>query len=304
MYLTIYQNYDVYRIEDVVLTGDRKGLVLSKSTSNFDGSITTNVTFKSMVDLIETNEVRNNKIYNLFTISENKSLSKLNNPAKIVLDEKVKLTDNLEILNILTDKIAKLGGKLNLFEKGDYERIIAETGVDVNKVKAFTFNGEVYLNKELATIDEPLHEMLHLILNTLKSTDFDMFSRIVSSISILDTQKLSKEYDNLSDLDKAEEVFVRIFSNKVSSNLKDNPDVNLAIKKAIETLFESITSLSDKSLTDVLDENTIDFLNKFGSGLVSNNSSLYSKNEAVEMIQVTNKKKDLIANKSLEKKCE
>jgi hypothetical protein len=55
-----------------------------------------------------------------------------------------------------------------------------------------------------------------IFLNTLKITNFEKFKEIVDSIDKLELESLGSNYAGLTDLDKKEEIFVRMFSNKIS----------------------------------------------------------------------------------------
>jgi hypothetical protein len=39
--------------------------------------------------------------------------------------------------------------------------------LNVSQAKAFIYNGNIYLNIDNATIDSPIHEMLHILLGSM-----------------------------------------------------------------------------------------------------------------------------------------
>jgi hypothetical protein len=47
--------------------------------------------------------------------------------------------------------------------------------VDVNSAKAFIKNGTIYINIDNATIDSPIHEMLHLFIGSISFSNPQLF---------------------------------------------------------------------------------------------------------------------------------
>ena len=47
--------------------------------------------------------------------------------------------------------------------------------VDVNTAKAFIKNGTIYINVDNATIDSPVHEMLHLFIGSISFSNPQLF---------------------------------------------------------------------------------------------------------------------------------
>jgi hypothetical protein len=47
--------------------------------------------------------------------------------------------------------------------------------VDVGSAKAFIKNGTIYINVDNATIDSPIHEMLHLFIGSISLSNPQLF---------------------------------------------------------------------------------------------------------------------------------
>jgi len=48
-------------------------------------------------------------------------------------------------------------------------------GLNVNQSKAFIYNGNIYVNIDNATIDSPIHEMLHILLGSMSRYNPSLF---------------------------------------------------------------------------------------------------------------------------------
>lgn len=57
---------------------------------------------------------------------------------------------------------------------------------DATRVNAFILDGEIYINTDNASDDAPIHELSHMLLGSLKSTDYNLYSALVNSVENLD----------------------------------------------------------------------------------------------------------------------
>lgn len=138
---------------------------------------------------------------------------------------------------------------------------------DPNIDKAFIYNGEVYVNTSIASTNDLLHEHVHLLLGVLKSNPElrSNYERILNLVMSTDEgrftlSKLKDRYPNLSQMDLAEEVFAKLFSNYVRRHTTLQTDqVFNASEEQLKKLTKSIfnTNISDvkefygKSLTSI-----------------------------------------------------
>ena len=89
-------------------------------------------------------------------------------------------------------------------------RTIAMMGLsDSIFCKGFIKDGEIYINSDKATVDTPMHELIHLIIGTVKAHDIDLYERMTDFMSSnVDMEYLRIEHPNRSDRDLKEECFV------------------------------------------------------------------------------------------------
>lgn len=138
---------------------------------------------------------------------------------------------------------------------------------DPNIDKAFIYNGEVYVNTSIASTNDLLHEHVHLVLGMLKSNSElrGNYERLLNLVLSTDEgrftlNKLKDRYSGLSQMDLAEEVFAKLFSNYVRRHtLLQTDQVFSASEDQLKKLTKSVfnTNISDikefygKSVTSI-----------------------------------------------------
>ena len=192
------------------------------------------------------------------------------------------------------------------------EKFSAILGVDVNKTRAFIYEGIVYINLDLASSAEPLHEMGHLVLESIKRANYNLYQSIIRSIkSHPYYDEIAKAYPNRTPEDMDEEVFITIFAEKYrtidSEKSKYNKgwyDENASmfsnilsfVKNMFATVFQndSILNLSNE---EVISMNLDELISKFGDNLIEGkfNHVLNFEGASVER-KITNLKSSLLLN--------
>ena len=97
---------------------------------------------------------------------------------------------------------------------------------DINLIKAFIKNGEVYINSDLARIEDAFHEYAHLFLGALKANPDFRDNYLAFIDKVLSTKKgqdafnrKKKKFSNLSDFDIAEETVADLYGDFMEGNL-------------------------------------------------------------------------------------
>jgi len=222
----------------------------------------------------------------------------------VISEEIIKPTDNNELLDtILTEMTSKFGIQFVQFNKDNYADIQQLSVEDLNKVKAFAKDGVIYFNKTEGTIEEPLHEFMHLILNTLKVRNPTLFENIVKNMyKVEGYQQIADLYPNLTRLDLGEEAFVRLFSSK-ATELMQSTDLMTAVKQSLNDILQPTKDTSNISTEDLLDLSITDYINQFGSELIQGKQGLYNKTDSNLGTQILNIKQNLMESKELGEKC-
>ena len=102
------------------------------------------------------------------------------------------------------------------------------------QVKAFVYNGNIYVNTDIATIDSPVHELLHILLGSMKYTNPEIYNRIVESAREFNTySEISELYPNRMQSDVNEEVFVTELAKYLTNQHSALDNLNDKIKHEI-----------------------------------------------------------------------
>lgn len=92
----------------------------------------------------------------------------------------------------------------------------------VQSAKAFVFNGDIYVNTDNATIESPLHEMLHLIFGSIKYSEPELYQSLVDqAINFSSYNRIAKLYPNRTQNDLNEEVFITELSKYLAGKQSD-----------------------------------------------------------------------------------
>ena len=75
--------------------------------------------------------------------------------------------------------------------------------------KSFIYNGNIYINTDIATLDSPIHEFLHLLFGSLKFQNRTLYEELVSKAENFNTYKeIAELYPNRTKQDLNEEIFI------------------------------------------------------------------------------------------------
>ena len=164
----------------------------------------------------------------------------------------------------------QFGVPINLVTSEEVAKELSNVA-DPNIDKAFIYNGQVYVNTSIASTNDLLHEHVHLILGVLKSnpelrSNYEKLLKLVLSTDEGDfvLNKLQDRYQGLSQMDLAEEVFAKLFSNYVRRHTTIETD---QVFSASENQLKQITkSIFDTNIGDIKDfygESLISIFGKF-----------------------------------------
>lgn len=149
-------------------------------------------------------------------------------------------------------KLQRLYG-INVIETNNIEIEAMNLGID-SGVNAFIQNGNIYINTDLASVDAPIHEMMHLLIGQLRFYNPNLYQELVQSVEQFPSyKKLAAYYYNRSRNDINEEIFVT----EVSKYLAGMPtNLNLDEKAKHEILY-NVNRLLDSILMGQSSVNTV-----------------------------------------------
>lgn len=172
-----------------------------------------------------------------------------------------------------------------------------ENKLDV--VKAFVYNGQIYINTSNANAEDLFHELSHILLGVVKAKDLDMYNELVSAYKTKSNYKYlfnthRKTYRHYSEQDVIEEtiadmIAAEMFKQKQlgTSDFKGND---------ILALFESILKKSER-FTQSMNDNGLGF-SKYINQLLDENGSEMQRN-----MRITNLVRDYISEGKIQEKC-
>ena len=155
------------------------------------------------------------KIFDTVDSYNNTNIIDFNVEADIGNEAAIGETDSLDV-NSLAYFIAKdLGIEVEIVKKSEYG----------NDVKAYVKDGKIFLVDGAFTDDSLLHELSHILLANLKSTNFVAYQNLLDLVDTKMIETFKEKYPNLSQNDLLEEILVHQFSNYYSKELIKNKDL-------------------------------------------------------------------------------
>lgn len=210
----------------------------------------------------------------------------------------------VSMVNLLQEKF---NIKINIIHNSELSNF--QDVPEINKIRAFVKNGEYFVNVDKADIMEPLHEILHVVLASMKYSDFDNYMKLVESV---EKHPLFKEvlsnYQEINS-DVLEETFIRLFTDTVRKNILISPIFTEevfenSIRKAITNMFDLQISLNNKSSYELLGMPIKDILFNFSSKLLESREEIYNTDNAIKMMQLSSLYRTLLKDGTLIQKCD
>ena len=222
-------------------------------------------------------------------------------------------TDSAIFITKSLDKMAKTMG-INI--KTMSTSVMEKEGIlqqipNAAQASAFIYNGDIYVNTDVATVDSKIHELMHILLGSLKFKQPDLYNSLIQSVvNLPNIEDLAALYPNRTQSDLLEEIFVDEFSKSIlgiqneMSNLPD--DVLYQIHYNITRTLDSIL-MGDNSTAAIDDEVLYNSSLKEVATLV-NSSTMENKThgfleDALIHRVMANVKQELFENGDLKEEC-
>lgn len=150
--------------------------------------------------------------------------------------EMVEFDDNINshvLLNQTIDKLSKLYG-INIIPISTSELMSEEWKdkvPDAKNTSAFIYNGNMYINTEVASIDAPLHEMTHLFFGSIRFTNPELYSSLLQyAQNFGDYTDLVRTFKDRTQNDINEEILVEEFSKYLVGEKSQLDDLNEIVR--------------------------------------------------------------------------
>ena len=118
----------------------------------------------------------------------------------------------------ITSSLEKMATTMGINIKHMSNYAIQQSGLlevvpEANQVSAFIYNGDIYVNTDIASIDAKTHELMHILLGSMRFKQPELYTELVQTVvNLPNIQELAAAYPNRTQSDVLEEVFVEEFS--------------------------------------------------------------------------------------------
>lgn len=125
---------------------------------------------------------------------------------------------------------------------------------EASTAAAFIYNGDIYVNEDIAGIDSKVHELLHILMGSMKFKNPELYANIVSIVENLENYNdLVIQYPNRARMDINEEIFVTEYAKMLAASTKSSqPNSSLPIS-LLQQLNGDILYNLNYEMTRVLD---------------------------------------------------
>lgn len=219
---------------------------------------------------------------------------------------------NNQILSSIAERMQKLFGiKFKIFNNTTAKDMEELSGVRYSDKNAFILNGDIYINTDNASIDAPIHEMMHMMLGELKFNNQSLYNSIVESISQIPNYKYMRDtlFPNHMEHDAMEEIFV-MESAKYITGLPSIIDrlhparrsmIDYSILRMIDSITNGASTAIPRGIDYIRGKSIMDMCEMFGSTLMNSKSSISDMGQKARIMM--NMKKNLAKDGLLTEKC-
>lgn len=252
------------------------------------------------------------KLNNIFRDKEI-TIVPLNNQAKVNIQARPKtipIIDPNEMENVSSSlmfestisKLQNLYG-INIHQVNNETIKDLEHIPGISTAKAFVYNNEIYVNTDLSDKDAPIHEMMHILLGSVRTQNPDLYFQLVDTVSSLSIFNYYKDlYKFRTQGDVAEEAFVTEFS-KLAAFGQSNLDLDEATqyellynaKRVLDSILMGQSSIKGYSNAKIFNSSLMDLCKL-------TNSSLMGSDHFGHRV-MSNLKQELLENGELEEVC-
>lgn len=227
------------------------------------------------------------------------------------IDNDYENVNSFAFFNEIIDKLQTLYG-INIIPITNAElsqdRWASITGT--KGVKSFIYNGNIYINTDIATVDSPVHEFLHLLFGSMKYQNRALYDQLVGQAEQFDSyNSISQNYPNRTRGDVNEEVFVTELAKYLTgqknaiSNLEQfaQDEIIYNINRTLDTVLMGENSVKCVENPYIMNLKTLAKLVNSSTMISEKRGSL---DDATLNRMMANTKSELIRNKELKEECQ
>lgn len=189
-----------------------------------------------------------------------------------------------------------------------------EVAPEVASANAFVYNGEIYINTDRNSVDAPLHELMHILIGSMRFTNPSMYQQLVASVeNFPNYQILAQNYMNRSRNDINEEIFVTETAKYLTGQLSNISNLDPAIlneinyntKRVLDSILMGQDSVKTITNDQLYTKSFKDLAKMVNSTALNNQFKGFINVEGSELHRkLNNIKSDLFKKNQLEEYCE
>ena len=229
---------------------------------------------------------------------------------RIVSDENI--SSYIVLLNSL-QKLAKLYGiTFNTVSDAElnsdrWKELMPRT----KQVNAFIYDGQIYLNMDRASVDAPLHEMMHLFVGSMRFTNPELYYNLTQlSEQLPNYNKLLGQYSGKTRNDINEEIFITEVSKYLTGqdsaltgiDQRVIHEIAYNIHRMLDTVLMGTRTSSSISENRLYDLSLKNLANELNSTIMTSNIAPLGDTKLHR--QLNNMKADLIQTNKLKEFCD
>lgn len=185
---------------------------------------------------------------------------------------------------------------------------------DVGSVNAFIYEGNIYINVDKASVDAPIHEMLHLFVGSLRFTNPKIYQELLQVVEKLPNyDMLAQKHLGRTRNDLNEEILVTEMGRYLSgldsefSNLSDKLRYELGynVNRMLDTVLMGQNSVKSLDRSDLFNLSLKDIAGLVHSSVMVNEfKGTFNAENSDFHRRLNNQKADLLRNGTLEEICD
>lgn len=225
---------------------------------------------------------------------------------KNVEDKNIDISNNKLAITKALEKLSKLYGiNINTITDSDLDQF----SIPRDKLtKAFVYNGEIYLNADRFSRDSFIHEMMHLLVGSMRFSNPEVYQNLIDSVENFDLYpQLLREFENKSRNDAKEEIFITQLAkylagmDSVINSLTEEQlyEINYNVRRILDSML--MGDFSSKVIDDLYHQKFSDVVKFTNSDILS---TTYSYKNSIIHRQLNNIKSDLLKKSELIETCD
>lgn len=222
--------------------------------------------------------------------------------------EEIEVNPHMNSTVALTNMVGKLFNLYGIAIQMTDSAQLEEMGIP-SLAKGLIVDGNILINQDIATIDTPIHEMLHLLVGGIRFKHPELYKSLVEHAQdFSNLEELAKTYPNRTQLDLLEESLITELSKFIVGEDNEISKLGNAVQKTIikdfcDTLDYALMGTKSVEIVSDLSEHTIESLAKVVQSRTFQNKFKGTLDQAKLTRKVANLKEQLMKNNKLEEKC-